>query len=80
MADLKKEEKELIKKLDHKQEEDWKALKSQTKDLLAKKQKDLEGIYEKETSKKETELEKDFKLKDEKFQKEIETKSQQTLA
>ena len=56
MAELKKEEERLTKQLNHKYEQDFSQLKSETKDLLAKKEKELEHIYENKIADKENQL------------------------
>ena len=56
MAELKKEEERLTKQLNHKYEQDFSQLKSETKDLLAKKEKELEHIYENKIADKEKQL------------------------
>ena len=58
MQDLKTEEQNLIKKLNQKQEKDWANLKGETKQLMTNKEKELNRIYHKQTSQKESELEK----------------------
>lgn len=58
MQDLKTEEQNLIKKLNQKQEKDWANLKGETKQLMTNKEKELNRIYQKQTSQKESELEK----------------------
>lgn len=48
----------MIQKMEKREEKDWKHLKEETKQLLTKKEKDLEHLYDKETSLKESELSK----------------------
>lgn len=55
-----------------KEEKDWKDLKVETKELLAKKEKELEQVYEKMTSKKESDIKNELTIKNDKFMKELE--------
>jgi len=58
--------------LSKKEEKDWKDLKVETKELLAKKEKELEQVYEKMTSKKESDIKNELTIKNDKFMKELE--------
>ena len=72
MDELKSEQNALEAKLSKKEDQDWKALKAETKELLSKKEKELQDVYQKMTTKKESELKQELTIKNEKFMKEIE--------